>query len=898
MEATRQDVNYTNIEAYFGGHESLNKCWTINDSDGKRNIVNRCTKYLNEGHILTTKENKRRLSGGYSRTGEHKYSQKLIGQLESIFEDEDDTDFVLKILFKFIDRIMKDDMKMEEKLEIFTTVREIGVGLHESRSYGEGHNEKEVIIMKRHLTSFYCSDKVGLGQLRRFFKSQSSQEFLHTCKKIRTSVLNDGNFDVIGPLYVKKKTLPEEVVEKMVAFFTAEWPKKNNEKEMFKVAPISDGGESIIVKNENGSTRSESLRYLCDSMDNLWKIFCTHPDYGVKCEEILGKLPPQEEFDKARPRWVKDFKNRSVGVNPTRFEARKNFGVFFRKHSDKYPDCQIILEDNYKSFLRNHTCPDKSAKEHIKCIENECNDCSLYGYFVDREKKNVRKAVDEDDEDDDFLTIKFSGTEDELKIYNIEDAELAIQNWIQKKQKPILRNASNYPANSTFEKDFDVKFDLDDKIECHKFRLRMGGKNKDREIQVNTTWTCNMYDFLVQLEDMLIAARSHNYGYNLQSRYFHKMRTSYLPPGTLNVEHDCAAKFGIMDGTVMTQAQFMTEGCETMTTDGFLLTANRSDIDDNYELDTNRPLGEDGKPRPTLTFGHFVLTTAKADHSVFHDETSRQVYNSETGLKIFNIDKISNNSDGHPGMLKNSNGLQKELDLYKELELVAAQRAFQKGLEGKGPVDSSNGAVCHIQKTAGVRTLGPKARSARNMALHLKKNHRKVKRMRYNSVENRNFHSLSSTTLNKRRREEIKFKTLKSKKRGSVMRSLHNFLYLKDDNREEDGWYARNWYCAEDDCDPCVTGQWGKFNEETGFMEPACTNPACGEWEFYTLKRKNPFPNSDQPRKKRKIEKNSDSSNKSKEKQECIVCKKWVYNLKSHYKSLAHQRNQEKAKQS
>ena len=78
-----------------------------------------------------------------------------------------------------------------------------------------------------------------------------------------------------------------------------------------------------------------------------------------------------------------------------------------------------------------------------------------------------------------------------------------------------------------------------------------------------------MYDFLVQLADMLIVARSHEYGTNMHSKAFSKMWNSYLPFGTWNVGHDAAAKFGIMDGQVQTQAQFMTEGCEVMSNEGF-----------------------------------------------------------------------------------------------------------------------------------------------------------------------------------------------------------------------------------------------------------------------------------------------------------------------------------------
>ena len=145
----------------------------------------------------------------------------------------------------------------------------------------------------------------------------------------------------------------------------------------------------------------------------------------------------------------------------------------------------------------------------------------------------------------------------------------------------------------------------------------------------------------------------------------------------------------------------MSEGCEVMATERFLLTANRGDIKEDYEF-IERP---HGALPDTVTFGHFVVTTERADDSAFYDVASRKVYASETGLQIFKVKKVNIMSDGHPGMLKNANGLEKECELAEYLGLEASQHMFQKAMCGKGPVDSQNGVVNHIEKTEGCMLL-------------------------------------------------------------------------------------------------------------------------------------------------------------------------------------------------
>ena len=110
------------------------------------------------------------------------------------------------------------------------------------------------------------------------------------------------------------------------------------------------------------------------------------------------------------------------------------------------------------------------------------------------------------------------------------------------------------------------------------------------------------------------------------------------------------------------------------------------------------------------------------------------------------------------------------------------------------------------------------------MCSFLKENKRKVKRVRINSIEDRNFHWLSGAEMGRVRKEEIKYQTLRSKINGAVARIYHNFLYIRDPKRKVKGMYARYYSCAEEECHPCKSGDWAMTDEETGYLIPACQN--------------------------------------------------------------------------
>ena len=277
------------------------------------------------------------------------------------------------------------------------------------------------------------------------------------------------------------------------------------------------------------------------------------------------------------------------------------------------------------------------------------------------------------EEEDEYITITLGN--ETLKVYDIENSDLIIQQWITKRRKPILLTAEKYPSTRSFNEVYGVNLNLDTFIELHKFRLRKGGKALWREVQVNTNFKCRMIDFLVEFERILILRRYHKYAKYMQSKAFFRMKQAeYLAPNSVTIIHDQGAKYGVIDGEVQTQAQFMGEGFETICTEGFFITGRTEDIDlSDYQL-MDRPIPEGKKFPEQLTFGHFVLTTDKADDSVYHDCSSKKVLEHPNGLKRFEAKRVNDGSDNHPTVLKNVNGLAKKCKMAKKLELEALGR--------------------------------------------------------------------------------------------------------------------------------------------------------------------------------------------------------------------------------
>ena len=220
--------------------------------------------------------------------------------------------------------------------------------------------------------------------------------------------------------------------------------------------------------------------------------------------------------------------------------------------------------------------------------------------------------------------------------------------------------------------------------------------------------------------------------------------------------------------------------------------------------------------------------------------------------------------------------------------------------------------MIRVQKTDAIHVLEDKARSTKNLSGFMEETRKKVKRPRYNSIENRNWHDLQPREVNKARKTEVKYKTLVSK-RG--FRNLHCFLYLNDPNAISFGLFGREFSCFSKTCIPCKSANWGKLDEETGTLVPACENPACGPWEYMEFIEQDPNPRpkkrqkieikispapkkerqtSNQKGKKRKIEEVKKNSKRKKIVKEtyCNICKISLRsNFKRHCASKMHQNN-------
>ena len=104
-----------------------------------------------------------------------------------------------------------------------------------------------------------------------------------------------------------------------------------------------------------------------------------------------------------------------------------------------------------------------------------------------------------------------------LKVFDFENCGVVVEEWVAKQRRPkILSDAEKYPRSISLEEKFGFEFDLQQKINLHKFRIRKGGKNKKHNIECNTKWRVELQYFLRKYTDILIQLRVHYFAKSYQ----------------------------------------------------------------------------------------------------------------------------------------------------------------------------------------------------------------------------------------------------------------------------------------------------------------------------------------------------------------------------------------------
>ena len=156
-------------------------------------------------------------------------------------------------------------------------------------------------------------------------------------------------------------------------------------------------GRKVEVVKPDGSKQWEFVRllYAIDE-DANYEEFAAHPEFGLKCREITGRIPSSWYLEKHRPKRVCKFVEKLMqGADDVQTVMHRNWKELRKHAAMKDPQKAALLPPDAIHFARTRVCVSKRHSNEIHaCEDNLCEECSFHGYFlkVQDDAKSPSKA--------------------------------------------------------------------------------------------------------------------------------------------------------------------------------------------------------------------------------------------------------------------------------------------------------------------------------------------------------------------------------------------------------------------------------------------------------------------------------------------------------------------------